>query len=145
MTQYKDVLQLVYDIQASRLGSIGSINNVYLPQLDREAIDALAAALASQGESDALVTCMKARIDGLKTLAARDLEVKALRVLLQRVLDYDPWYSDEYGERCFFCSVEKDYEYGGTGPLDFKDHTVHTEECTYMMIRVALGVKGETK
>jgi F0F1-type ATP synthase beta subunit len=53
MTQYKDALELIHSIQSSHKGSIGSINNVYLPQLDREAIDALAAALASQGERDA--------------------------------------------------------------------------------------------
>jgi hypothetical protein len=47
---YEDALELLHDIQSSHKGSIGSLNNVYLPQLDREAIDALAAALASQGD-----------------------------------------------------------------------------------------------
>jgi hypothetical protein len=35
------IINLLHDIQSSRMGSIGSINNVYLAQLNRERIDNL--------------------------------------------------------------------------------------------------------
>jgi hypothetical protein len=64
---YEDALELLHDIQSSHKGSIGSLNNVYLPQLDREAIDALAAALASQGDE---IKALRDRYDILFELYA---------------------------------------------------------------------------
>lgn len=43
-------LDLLHKIQMARKASMGSIDNVYLPQLDRQHIDELTTALSSSGE-----------------------------------------------------------------------------------------------
>ena len=42
----RDVLDHLRDIQSQRKGSIGSLNNVYLPQLDVDRVDALVTKVA---------------------------------------------------------------------------------------------------
>jgi len=62
----------------------------------------------------------------------------------EAIIDDNPWESDEYGTRCFFCLVDKNYEYGGTGPQDFVNRTIHEKDCRYIAIRQALAhLRGE--
>lgn len=58
----KELLNLLHHIQTSQKGSIGQMNNVYLPQIDRQYVDTLERYLRFEVESE--------RDDGASLIAA---------------------------------------------------------------------------